>query len=62
MEVAQEEYMAKVTAYIPEPKQEYDVENQRQIIESLTTLKNELNFGYQKDLKDEQDTFNWFIS
>ena len=26
--------MAKVVAYIPEPKQEYDVENQRQILES----------------------------
>ena len=24
--------MAKVTAYIPEPKQEYEVENQRQIL------------------------------
>ena len=29
--------MAKVTNYIPEPKSEYDVENQRQILESLTT-------------------------
>ena len=27
--------MAKVTAYIPEPKQEYEVENQRQILESI---------------------------
>jgi hypothetical protein len=26
--------MAKITAYIPEPKQEYDVENQRQILQS----------------------------
>ena len=54
--------MAKVTAYIPEPKQEYEVENQRQIIESLTTLKQQLNFSFQEDLKEEQDTFNWFIS
>ena len=28
--------MAKLSNYIPEPKQEYDVENQRQIIESMT--------------------------
>jgi len=28
--------MAKLSNYIPEPKQEYDVENQRQIIESVT--------------------------
>ena len=54
--------MAKITTYIPEPKQEYEVENQRQIIESLTTLKQQLNFSFQKDLKEEQDTFNWFIS
>ena len=54
--------MAKVTAYIPEPKQEYDVENQRQILQSLTTLKDELNFSFQNDLKEEQDTYNWFIS
>ena len=38
--------MAKVTNYIPEPKQEYDVENQRQILESLTTLQNQLNFSF----------------
>ena len=53
--------MAKITAYIPEPKQEYDVENQRQILQSVDTIKNELNFSYQKDLKEQQDTFNWFI-
>jgi len=53
--------MAKITAYIPEPKQEYDVENQRQILQSVDTIKNELNFSFQKDLKEEQDTYNWFI-
>ena len=36
--------MAKVTNYIPEPKPEYDVENQRQILESLNTLQQQLNF------------------
>ena len=54
--------MAKITAYVPEPKQEYDVENQRQILQSVDTIKNELNFSFQNDLKEEQDTFNWFIS
>ena len=54
--------MAKVTAYIPEPKQEYDVENQRQIIESLTTMKQQLSFSFQQDLKNEQDAFNYFLS
>ena len=54
--------MAKLTNYIPEPKQEYDVENQRQIIESVTTMKQQLNFSFQQDLKNEQDTFNYFLS
>jgi hypothetical protein len=54
--------MAKITAYVPEPKQEYDVENQRQILQAVDTIKNELNFSFQNDLKEEQDTYNWFIS
>ena len=54
--------MAKITTYIPEPKQEYDVENQRQIIESMTTMKQQLNFSFQEDLKNEQDAFNYFLS
>ena len=53
--------MAKITAYIPEPTQEYNVDNQRQILESVTTIKNQLNFGFQKDLKDELEAFSWFI-
>ena len=53
--------MAKITAYIPEPTQNYDVNNQRQILESLTTIKDQLNFSFQKDLKDEMEAFNWFI-
>jgi hypothetical protein len=52
--------MAKITSYIPEPKQEYDVENQRQILQSLTTLKDELNFSFQDDLRKELERFTWF--
>jgi len=54
--------MAKLTNYIPEPKQDYDVENQRQIIESMTTMKQQLNFSFQEDLKNEQEAFNYFLS
>ncbi len=53
--------MAKITAYIPEPEQEYSADNQRQILEAVTTIKNQLNFGFQKDLKDELEAFSWFI-
>jgi len=54
--------MAKITIQIPEPRNEYDVSNQRQIIEALNTLKNQLNFSFQFDLKNELDSFNWFLS
>ena len=54
--------MAKITNYIPEPKPEYEVDNQRQIIESLTTMKQQLNFSFQQDLKNEQDAFTYFLS
>jgi len=54
--------MARITSYIPEPKQEYDVENQRQILQSVDTIKNELNFSFQQDLKNEEDQKNWFLS
>ena len=54
--------MAKITNYIPEPKPEYEVENQRQILESLNTMKQQLNFSFQEDLKNEQDAFNYFLS
>jgi len=54
--------MAKITNYIPEPKEEYDVDNQRQIMESLNTMKQQLNFSFQEDLKNELDTFNYFLS
>jgi len=52
--------MAKITAVIPEPTPEYQESNQRQLREGLDTLKNELNFGYQEDLKQEITRFTWF--
>ena len=54
--------MAKITVYIPEPQEEYDVSNQRQVLEALDTVKDQLNFSFQQDLKNEQDAFNYFLS
>ncbi len=53
--------MAKITVNIPEPSEEYDVSNSRQLQEALTTFKNQLNTSYQKDLKNEQEAFNFFL-
>ena len=53
--------MAKITSYIPEPKDEYEVDNQRQILRAVDTIKTELNFSFQQDLKNEEDQKNWFF-
>ncbi len=53
--------MAKVTAYIPEPSEEYESDNQRQILRAIDTIKTELNFSFQQDLKNEEDQKNWFF-
>jgi len=57
-----EQDMAKIISYIPEPKDTYDVSNQRQIIEAISSTQQQLNFSFQQDLKNEQDAFNYFLS
>jgi hypothetical protein len=52
--------MAKITTYIPEPSQEYSPENQRQILQALETLKDQLNFSFQEELKQDLQRFTWF--
>jgi hypothetical protein len=52
--------MAKITTYIPEPSQQYSPENQRQVLQALETLKNQLNFSFQEDLKQDLQRFTWF--
>ena len=52
--------MAKITTYIPEPKQEYEIENQRQILQSLDTMKTQLNTSYLDDLRQDIERFSWF--
>jgi len=53
--------MAKISAYVPEPTTEYSVNNQRQILEAINTIKDQLNFGYQQDLVNEQAAFLQFM-
>ena len=52
--------MARITSVFPDPIEEYTVDNQRQLVEALDTLKNQLNFGYQEDLKQEVERFTFF--
>ena len=53
--------MAKINVYVPEPPKEYSVEGFRQINQGLATIENQLNTSYQQDLKNEQDSFNYFM-
>ena len=53
--------MAKIVIQIPEPSPVYSPEQQRQVLQTLDTLQNQLNFSFLQDLKNEQDTFNYFM-
>jgi len=53
--------MAKININIPEPTPEYTQENQRQVAQSLQTLKDKLNTSYQEELKQEVERVNWFL-
>ena len=53
--------MAKINIVIPEPPQQYSVDSLRQINQALETLQNQLNTSYLNDIKNEQETFAWFI-
>tara|TARA_R100000773_G_C4173877_1_gene86458 strand:- start:358 stop:522 length:165 start_codon:yes stop_codon:yes gene_type:complete len=54
--------MAKITIQIPEPKQNYSVDDQRQILQALRTLQSQLNFSYENDIRNNNDAFNYFLS
>ena len=54
--------MARIDIVIPEPSTQYTEENHRQINQSLRTMQDKLNTSYQQELKNEQDTFNYFLS
>ena len=52
--------MAKITLYIPEPREPYTVDNFRQINQVLETLQNQLNTSYQTDNTQEIERNIWF--
>ena len=52
--------MAKINLYIPEPPQDYTVDSLRQINQALETLKDQLNFSFQEELRQELQRFTWY--
>jgi len=52
--------MAKVNVRIPEPKAEYEVDNQRQINRSIALIVEQLNSTFLTEQKENQERFTWF--
>ena len=54
--------MAKIVVRLPEPREEYTEDNQRQINRSISSIIEQLNSTYQQPEKDDQERFNFFLS
>jgi len=54
--------MAKVVIRLPEPKEEYDVSNQKQINRAVALIVEQLNSTFLNELKQETERFTWFKS
>ena len=52
--------MPKVIVRLPEPKQEYEVDNQRQINRSIALIVEQLNSTFLTEQKENQERFTWF--
>ena len=52
--------MPKINIRIPEPKQEYEVDNQRQINRSMAVIVEQLNATFLTEQKENQERFTWF--
>jgi hypothetical protein len=53
--------MAKIAIRLPEPKEQYDVSNQKQINRAVTLIVEQLNSTFLDEQKQEQERFSWFI-
>ena len=53
--------MPKINVRIPEPKEEYDFSNQKQINRTLSLVVEQLNSTYLSETKQEQERFSGVI-
>jgi len=54
--------MAKIVVRLPEPKEEYDVSNQKQINRAVALVVEQLNSTFLDELKQETERYSWFSS
>jgi len=52
--------MAKIDFYVPEPSEVYNKDTQRQIIQAMDTLKDQLNTSFLEEQVQETQRFTWF--
>ena len=52
--------MAKINVRIPEPKENYDVSNQKQINRAVGLVVEQLNSTYLNELKQETERYTLF--
>ena len=52
--------MTKVIVRIPEPKEQYEVDNQRQIARALRAIVEQLNSTFLQEHKEETERFTFF--
>jgi hypothetical protein len=52
--------MAKIVVRVPEPKEDYEVSNQKQINRAITLIVEQLNSTFLNDQKQDQERFAWF--
>ena len=56
------EIMSKILIKIPEPKEEYDFSNQKQISRALSGIVEQLNSTFLQQQKEDQERFTWYLS
>ena len=54
--------MSKIVVRLPEPREEYTEDNQRQINRAISSVIEQLNSTYLQPDKDDQERFNFFLS
>ena len=57
-----DEIMTKLLIKIPEPKEEYDFSNQKQISKALAGIVEQLNSTFLQQQQENQERSNWFLS
>ena len=54
--------MVKILVKIPEPKEEYDFSNQKQMSRALSAVVEQLNSTFLQQQKEDQERFTWYMS